>query len=103
MCLVHVHSGDFLVYFTRWVLLRLKYFFVPHPSLLLVVTIHVSVFVLLQLRRRVYKGIPNAMRCEVWKKLLGLEKIPSKSYTYEVRKVVDIFCEGRLNIFDIYK
>ena len=41
----------------------------------------------LQLKRRIYKGIPNAMRCEVWKKLLGLDRIPNKTHMYEVQNI----------------
>ncbi|KAK2563822.1 USP6 N-terminal-like protein [Acropora cervicornis] len=39
-----------------------------------------------KLRRRVYKGIPNAMRGEAWKKLLGIDKVPNGSTAYESMK-----------------
>lgn len=39
-----------------------------------------------KLRRRVYKGIPNALRGEAWKKLLGIDKVPNGSAAYESMK-----------------
>lgn len=39
-----------------------------------------------KLRRRIYKGIPNAMRGETWKNLLGIDKIPNRSTVYESMK-----------------
>lgn len=39
-----------------------------------------------KLRRRVYKGIPNSMRGETWKKLLGIDKIPNRTTVYESMK-----------------
>ncbi|EDO50024.1 predicted protein, partial [Nematostella vectensis] len=39
-----------------------------------------------KLRKRVYKGIPNSMRGEIWKKLLGVDKIPNRTTTYETMK-----------------
>ena len=39
-----------------------------------------------QLRRRIYKGIPNSMRGETWKKLLQVENVPNRSTVYEVHE-----------------
>lgn len=40
-----------------------------------------------KLRRRVYKGIPNAVRGRVWSKLLGLETVKEEQRgKYQVRE-----------------
>ncbi|KAM7436732.1 hypothetical protein ABFA07_013546 [Porites harrisoni] len=41
-----------------------------------------------KLRRRVYKGIPNSMRGETWRKLLGIDRIPNKTTVYESMKKI---------------
>ncbi|KAK3733569.1 hypothetical protein QZH41_014819 [Actinostola sp. cb2023] len=41
-----------------------------------------------KLRKRVYKGIPNSLRGDTWKRLLGLENIPNRTATYEMMKKI---------------
>lgn len=49
------------------------------------VTLRCTYFIsVLQFRKRIYKGIPNSLRGETWKKLLGVDKIPNRKETYEV-------------------